>query len=233
MTAAPMPRRRATRPRAALAAVALALAVAACGGSSSGAPSSTAAVTADAVVKPPQLTMQGCNYEIGGSVPQGMSQGAQPPFTLDGPDPAGTAALAHIAGHGGTGVVSGFTLPAGTKLYAGPDASVAPVATVAPGHSILVAEPVLWTTGSGAHWLATFVACGGQGLYWADVSQIVHADHDAGLAVTNAISTALHDAPYPTSGMASTLPIVIEAKQFAWKDRAVTFPIGRGQYQNF
>jgi hypothetical protein len=231
--AVPMPRRPG-RAVAVLAAAVLAATVAACGGTPSGSTSTTSVpVTADAVVKPPKLTMEGCNYEIGGTVPSGMAQGSQPPFTLSGQDQAGTAALAHIAAHGGTGVVSGFTLPAGTKLYAGPDASVAPVATVATGDSMLLAEPVLWTTGSGAHWLATFVACGGEGLYWVDVSQIGQADHDAGVAVTNALATAMGDAPYTTSGMPSTLPIVIEGQQFAWKDRAVVFPIGRAEYQNF
>ena len=213
-----------------------ALSLAACGGGSAASTTTTPTTpsTSTVLVKPPDLPLQGCNYVINGSVPASASSGIQPPFTLAGPDQAGQAALQAIRAHGGTGLVTGFTLPAGVKLYAGPDASSSPVATIPGARSLFVADPVLWTTASGAHWLASFVACGGQGLYWIDVAQIGTVDKEAGSSVTRSIATLQAAAPYPGSGTASTLPITITGKkQFAWVNPAVPFAIGRGQYLGF
>lgn len=210
-----------------------ALTLAACGGGSSASTTTTAAVAKVVLVKPPDLPLQGCDYVINGSVPAGASGGIQPPFSLDGSDPAGAAALRSIRAHGGTGLVSGYTIPSGVRLYAGPDAST-PVATIPGARSLFVADPVLWTTASGAQWLASFVACGGQGLYWIDVAQIGRVDKQAGQSVTKSIATLKAAAPYPGSGTASTLPITITDKQqFAWVNPAVTFAIGRGQYLGY
>ena len=209
----------------------VALALAACGGESTASTTTTASSSATVLVKPPDLALQGCNYVINGSVPSSASGGIQPPFTLAGPDQAGEAALRTIKVHGGTGLVNGYTLPPGVKLYAGPDPGSTPVATIPEARSLFVADPVLWTSGSGAQWLASFVACGGQGLYWIDVAQIGKVDKTAGSAVTRSIATLRAAAPYPGSGTASTLPITITGKQqFAWVNPAVTFAIGRGQY---
>lgn len=211
----------------------VALAAAACGGNSSATTSTTSAVAGAVLVTPPHLAMQGCDYVINGQVPAGAAGGIQPPFTLAGPDPAGRAAIAHIAVHGGTGLVNGFTLPPGVALYAGPDAASTPVATIPGARSLFIADPVLWTTSGGADWLATFIACGGPGLYWIDVAQIGRANHNAGLTVTTSIATLRAAAPYPGSGTASTLPITITKQQFTWVNPAVTFAIGRGQYLGF
>jgi len=210
-----------------------ALTLAACGEGSSAPSTTAAAVTKTVLVKPPDLPLQGCDYVINGSVPAGASGGIQPPFSLEGPDPAGAAALRSIRAHGGTGLVSGYTIPSGVKLYAGPDTS-SPVATIPGARSLFLADPVLWTTASGAQWLASFVACGGQGLYWIDVAQIGKVDQAAGQTVTNSIATLKAAAPYPGSGTASTLPITITGKQqFAWVNPAVPFAIGRGQYLGY
>jgi hypothetical protein len=218
-----------------MAALALAaLTLAACGGGSAASTTTTAPSVSTALIKPPDLPLQGCNYVINGSVPPSASSGIQPPFTLAGPDQAGEAALRAIGAHGGTGLVNGYTLPPGVKLYAGPDASSSPVATIPGARSLFVADPVLWTTTSGAHWLASFVACGGPGLYWIDVAQIGTVDKEVGSSVTRSIASLQAAAPYPGSGTASTLPITITNKQqFAWVNPAVTFTIGRGQYLGY
>ena len=219
----------------AIAAVAVVSVCAAACGTSSSTPTATAAATATAkaVVDPPDLTLQGCNYEIDGTVPAGMSQGIQPPFPSFVPDQAALDALDHIAVHGGSGLVTGFTIPAGTELYAGPDATQSPVATISSGRSILVAEPVLWTGAGGRLWLATFVACGGPHLYWIDVAQIQKVDHDAWTQITDSITTARQTSP-TAAGQERILPVVITAKhQFAWGTDAVDFAIGRGEYQGF
>jgi hypothetical protein len=214
----------------------MAVVLAACSsGSSTGSTTTSAAASTTAVlVKPPDLTMQGCNYVINGSVPAGASGGIQPPFTLSGPNASGQAAIAHIKAHGGTGLVNGYLLPSGVKLYAGPDAGSTPVATISDARSLFIADPVLWTTSSGAQWLASFVACGGPGLYWVSVAQIRAANKNVGLGVTKSIATLKAAAPYPGSGTASALPLTINAKQqFAWVNPAVTFAVGRGQYLGF
>ncbi|HEY5109725.1 MAG TPA: hypothetical protein VII96_08985 [Acidimicrobiales bacterium] len=207
----------------------------ACGSGSTASTTTTeAAASTTALVKPPDLTMQGCNYVVNGSVPAAASGGTQPPFTLSGPNAAGEAALRHIRDHGGTGLVNGYTLPPGVKLYAGPDAHATPVATIPDARSLLVADPVLWTTSSGALWLASFVACGGKGLYWIDVAQIGKVDSLVGNQVTTSIATLKAATPYPGSGTASALPVTITGKQqFAWANPAVTFAIGRGQYLGY
>ena len=212
------------------------LTLAACGGGSAASTTTTTPSASTALVQPPDVSLQGCTYVINGSVPPSASSGIQPPFTLAGPDQAGEAALRAIRAHGGTGLVNEYTLPPGVKLYAGPDASSSPVATIPGARSLFVIDPVLWTTTSGTHWLASFVACGGHGLYWIDVAQIGTVDREAGLSVVRSIASLQAAAPYPGSGTASTLPITItitNKQQFAWANPAVTFAIGRGQYLGY
>ena len=226
-------RRSARRPAVALLAL-VACVAAACGTGSTASTTSTTAATAatTSLVKPPPLTLQGCNYEVNGVVPPGMSTGTQPPFAAFGPDQAGTAALRHIQAHGGTALVDGFTIPPGTVLRAGPATSGTPVGTVPGARSLLLAEPVLWTTSSGQHWLATFLACGGSSLYWIQVSQISSADRSVGTQVANSIATALA-APATSTGV-SARPIVIDADHhFAWASGTLSFAIARGLYQGF
>lgn len=212
------------------------LTLAACGGGSAASTTTTTPSAPTALVQPPDVSLQGRTYVINGSVPPSASSGIQPPFTLAGPDQAGEAALRAIRAHGGTGLVNEYTLPPGVKLYAGPDASSSPVATIPGARSLFVIDPVLWTTTSGTHWLASFVACGGHGLYWIDVAQIGTVDREAGLSVVRSIASLQAAAPYPGSGTASTLPITItitNKQQFAWANPAVTFAIGRGQYLGY
>ncbi len=210
----------------------VALVAAACGSGSS--PSTSTAASTTALIKPPDLVLAGCNYEIHGQVPAGMDQGVQPPFTSSAPNQAAVSALEDIRDHGGSALVDGFMLPPGVELYGGPDASTAPVATIPQDGSVVIAEPVLWTTSSGQKWLATFVACGGHDLYWIDVSQISKANADSGTAITNSIALAERSTYSPTTLSVGVAPITIGADhRFAWKSGELTFPIGRGEYQGF
>ena len=225
-------RRRCAPWAAAVAMVLVAGVAAACGSGSSTTTTTTGSATTAAIVQPPPLTLQGCNYVINGVVPPGMSTGMQPPFPKFAADQAAVSALQHIKDHGGKALVDGFVIPAGTKLYAGPDASGAPVATIAHPGSLLIAEPVLWTTGSGRRWLATFLACGGPNLYWIDVSQTALADKAAGTQIADSVAAAL--AATPTASGISAQPITIDAQHhFAWSTTLVHFAIGRGIYQGF
>lgn len=230
---APAPITSPARRRVAWVATAVVLVVTgalAAGCSSSG----SATATTQSLVKPPDLTLQGCTYVIGDKVPAGEPQGIQPPFAPFSPDQAATDALRHIQQHSGTGIVDGFTIPGGTELFAGPDSSAAPVGTVPADRSLLLADPVLFTTSSNQQWLATFLACGGPNLYWIDVSQIAKADAAAGALVANTITSVLKNPPYTQSGQVSTLPITIDAQhRFAWVSPHVTFAIGRGLYLGY
>ena len=189
------------------------------------------------MVRPPDVPLQGCTYVLNGAVPEGEPQGIQPDFRPFVPDQAARSAVAHIAAHGGTGLFYGFTLPSGVKLYAGPDAGRRPVATIPPNRSILAADPVLWTTGSGARWIATFVACGGQHLYWVSVDQIGKADPATGTAAARTIAMLETAAPYTQTGQASTLPVKIVNRQIVWNapagSHALIVAPARGQLLGF
>jgi len=206
---------------------------AACGGSSS---ATTTTVALSAVVRPPDLPLQGCSYVLNGMVPQGEPAGIQPDFPPFAPDQAAQSAVSHIAAHGGTGLVYGFTLPAGVKLFAGPDTGRQPVATIPLSHSILAADPVLWTTPSGEHWLAFFVACGGEHLYWVSVDQIGKADATTGAQAVRDIAMLEVAAPYTQTGRASILPLTIVDGQLTWNAPAGTHALvapARGQLLGF
>jgi hypothetical protein len=108
------------------------------------------------------------------------------------------------------------------------------VAIIPGARSVFIADPLLWTTSSGAHWLASFIACGGRGLYWIDLAQIGKVNAEMGRQVAQSIATLEAAAPYPGSGKASSLPITItHGLQFAWVDPSVKFAIGRGLYLGF
>jgi len=212
----------------------LLLVSAACGSSTSSTTTST--VAASSVVRPPAVPLQGCNYVLNGVVPPGEPTGVQPNFPPFTPDQAAQSAISHIAVHGGTGLVYGFTLPYGVKLFAGPDSGGQPVATIPSNHSILTADPVLWTTRSGAHWLAFFVACGGEHLYWVSVDQIGKVDAVAGGEAVRAIASLEVAAPYTQTGRASILPVKIMDGQITWNAPAgshALVPPARGQLLGF
>ena len=146
-------------------------------------------------MKPPTEILQGCTYAPDDKVPAGEPQGLQPPFPPFAPDQAAQTALQHIKDHGGTGLVYGFQLPAGTKLYPGPDPSSGAVGTLATGRSVYFFDPVIWTTSSGRHWLVSFIACGGDSPYWVDVDQIKAADATVYATITGQITTLLATSP--------------------------------------
>ena len=198
---------------------------AACGGTGTPTHLSTAGL-----VQPPPVPLEGCTWTFNGSVPQGVPQGVQPSFPRISPDQAAIDALHHVKAHGGTGLVSGFDLPSSTPLHPGPDASSAPVATVPAGQVIVASEPVLWTDSSGGHWLAFFLACGGDNLYWVSVDQVAKIDGPAGDQLRRTIPALLAAPPYTTSHRASALPITLNnERHLVWKDPAVPFAVGRGE----
>ena len=226
-------RSRAARTFAVAVALGLAVALSACGSSSS-ATTTTVAATTTALVKPPATALQDCTYAPDDSVPAGEPQGVQPPFPSFTPDQAAQSAFRSITDHGGTGLVYGFQLPAGTKLYPGPDPSSGVVGTISTGRSVFFFDPVIWTTASGQHWLVSFLACGGAHPYWVDVSQIRQADVTVYSGIVKQISTLLASQDYVTTGHASSLPVVVDADhRFAWKNPAVPFAPARGEYVGF
>ncbi len=215
-----------------VAAVGVGAVLSACGSSTPSTTPSTAAT--EAVVKPPTDPLQDCSYAPDNKVPTGEPQGEQPPFAAFSPDQAAEQALQHIKEHGGTGLVTGYQIPSGTKLYAGPDPSSTPVGTVPAGRSLFLFTPVLWTTSSGQHWLVTFMACGGDSPYWIDVDQVQQADPAIYSQISTSISTLLATQDYPTTGQASSLPVVVDAQdRFAWKDTTVPFSPARSEYVGF
>jgi hypothetical protein len=226
-------RARGTRTAALAIALGLAVVLSACGSSSSSA-STTAAATTDAIVKPPAEILQGCSYAPDNKVPAGEPQGMNPPFSAFSSDQSAQSALQHIKDHGGTGLVYGFQLPSGTKLYAGPDSSSSAVGTLPVGRSILLFDPVIWTTSFGRHWLVSFLACGGTNPYWVDVSQIKQADAAVYSGIAKEITTLLASQDYASTGHASSLPVVVTAAgHFAWKDTQVPFSPARGEYVGY
>jgi hypothetical protein len=226
-------RTRAARAAAASIALGLALTLSACGSSSS-TPGTTAAATTQSIVTPPLDVVQACTYAPNNKVPAGEPQGLQPPFPAASSDRAARSALRHIRDHGGTGVVSGFQLPSGTRLYAGPDATSPAVGTIPTGRSVFLFDPVIWTTSSGRHWLVSFLACGGADPYWVDVDQIRQADVTAYTGIVRQITALLATQDYVTTGHASSLPVVVDTgHRFAWKNPAVPFSPARGEYVGF
>ena len=206
-----------------VAAVALLVISAGCGGG-------TAAPPSTSVVVPPTFELQGCTYEVGSTIPAGEPTGLNPGFASFEPDASADRALEQIKSHGGTAMVDGVTVPAGTALYSGPDASLSSVGTVAAGDSILVAEPVVYTDQSGGTWLAFFLACGGQNLYWTSIDQAKRHHHAFAAQVAAQIAQLRHVAPYTQTGSASMLPIVVNAdRQLAFADPKVSFDVGRGE----
>ena len=102
------------------------------------------------------------------------------------------------------------------------------------GRSVLLFDPVIWTTSSGQHWLISFLACGGASPYWVDVNQIKQADASVYSGIAKQITTLLASEDYTTTGHASSLPVVVDAdQQFAWKDPAVPFAPARGEYVGY
>jgi hypothetical protein len=219
---------RRLRGTAAALGVAAAVLMAAC---SSGASTTAGTGGSDAAaVEAPNFTLQGCTYVLDSTIPPGEPQGVRPSFPAFTPDQSATAALEAIRANGGTAMVDSVTLPAGTTLRSGPDSGQSEVGTIPADRSILAAEPVVWTDHTGAVWLAFFLSCGGEHLYWVSVPELTHQNPTAGEQVAEQIA-ALEKAPsYLTSGQASMLPIHVTAqKHLAFVDPKVTFAVGRGE----
>jgi hypothetical protein len=197
---------------------------------SSGTPTAGSGGSNAAVVQPPDFTLQGCTYVLDSTIPAGEPQGVKPQFSSFTPDQSATAALEGIKAHGGTAMVDSVSLPAGTTLRSGPDTGQSVVGTVPSGHSILAAEPVVWTDHSGAVWLAFFLSCGGGDLYWVSVPELTHQNAAAGKQLAAQIEALRSAPPYSTSGQASLLPIQVTAqKHLAFVDPKITFLVGRGE----
>lgn len=202
--------------------------LAGCGSSNS---ASATAAAETSLVRPPILTLQGCQYEVDNSIPAGEPKGARAPFGSFDPDPSAIAALQHIRAHGGMGVVDGFTLPAGTALYTGPAATAARAGVIPSYSSILVADPILWTDASGGDWLAFFLICGGNDLYWLSVGHEQRNDPAFGQTLAQTIAELRSARPYTKSGTISLLPVEIDgAHHLVWVAKGLTFQPARGQY---
>jgi len=206
--------------------VALLLCSAGCGGGAAAPPPAT-------IVVPPAFELQGCTYEVGSTIPAGEPTGLDPGFAPYEPDATADRALEEIKAHGGTAMVDSVTIPAGIALHSGPDASLPSIGTVAAGDSILVAEPVVYTDQSGGTWLAFFLACGGQNLYWLSVDQAKRHNRAFADGVTSQIAQLEQAAPYTKTGSASMLPIVVDSRrQLVFADPGVSFDVGRGELYN-
>jgi hypothetical protein len=205
-----------------------AVATAACG-SGTGASTPPPTVSADAIVKPPDFTLQGCTYVFDSTIPAGEPQGLKPTFPPFGADQSATDALRHIRSHGGVAMVDSVDLPGGTDLYAGPD-TAALVGSIPSADSILAAEPVVWTDAQGGKWLAFFLSCGGQSLYWVSVDGVEHQNHSVGTDIAQQIAESEKAPPYTQTGSASLLPIEIDGqRRLTFTDPKVIFLVGRGE----
>jgi hypothetical protein len=207
-----------------------ALAATACGrGGGSTSPTSAPAATVS-IVRPPDFTLQGCTYVLDSTIPASEPQGLKPGFPPFSADGSATTALRHIKDHGGTAMVDSVTLPSGTRLYAGPDLGGASVGAIPAQDSILAAEPVVWTGAHGDTWLAFYLSCGGDALYWVSVKGLEGQNPSAGGAVAAQIAQLRQASLYTKTGTASLLPIVVNGRQqLAFSDPKVTFPVGRGE----
>ena len=183
---------------------------AACGSSNSSPPSPI-------VVTAPSVALQGCTYVLGGTVPAGEPEGIQPHFAPFSPDASATSALESIKQHGGSALVNGVDIPGGASLYAGPDTSAPSVGAVPANYAILAAEPVVWKDSKGDSWLGFFLACGGNNLYWVNLSQLNRQNPQAAAAIL------------PLLTKDALVPITIADQNFAWKSSKLTFEIGRGE----
>jgi hypothetical protein len=210
-----------------------ALATAACGSGSGSSPTSTPSATVS-IVKPPDFTLQGCTYVLDNTIPASEPQGVKPHFPPFSPDASATSALQHIKDHGGTAMVDSVTVPSGTDLYSGPALGGTPVGAVSAKDSILASEPVVWMDAQGGTWLAFYLSCGGDSLYWVSVKGLERQDPSAGKAVAAQIAQLQKASPYTKSGTASLLPIVVNShRQLAFSDPNVTFLVGRGELVGF
>jgi hypothetical protein len=225
-----MSRSRARRVLVAATVVAIGATATACGGSSSGATQASEA----SLIQPPKLTLAGCQYLVNNAVPAGEPNASKAPFPPFAPDPSAIAALEHLKAHGGTGMVDGFTLPSGTVLFTGPSTSAARAGVIAPANSVLVADPVLWTDSSGGDWLAFFMICGGNNVYWLSVDQLLIQNPTVGKMVSDAIAKLKTAPPFTKTGMISLLPIMINrTHRFAWVAPNLAFLPARAQYLDF
>ena len=206
-----------------------ALAATACG-SSSGSSSTSAPAATVGIVKPPDFTLQGCTYVLNSTIPSGEPQGLKPDFPPFSPDGSATAALQGIKDHGGTAMVDSVTLPGGTHLYAGPDLDGTPVGAIPAKDSILAAEPVVWTDAHGDTWLAFYLSCGGDALYWVSVKGLEGQNPSVGRGVAEQLAQLKTASPYTTTGTASLLSIVVNShRRLVFSDPKVTFLVGRGE----
>jgi hypothetical protein len=201
--------------------------------SACGSGTTTSGASTASLVKAPKQATGVCTFILNGKIPSDEPQGLKPPFGTFDPDPSAIAALQSIKHHGGTGVVDSLTFQEKTKLYAGPDAAAKSVGTIPDSESIVVAEPVVWTDRSGGMWLAFFLACGGDNLYWVSVKQMIQQNPVAGQSLAAFLAQLKAARPYDKTGNASFLPIKINGhQQLVWTDPRVIYEVGRGYLVN-
>ncbi len=142
----------------------------------------------------PHFALQGCAYVLNGQVPAGEPPGVQPRLrSFAGPDRRpGRSPTSRPTAAPAWSMASPSQW---RQALCGPGLRSRPVATIPVDRSMLVADPVLWTTGSGAHWLAIFVACGGQDLYWSASTRSA-ARTDAATGGDRSIAMLEAAAPY-------------------------------------
>jgi hypothetical protein len=189
----------------------IALLAAACGSSSSANPGP---------VQPPDIQLQGCTYVLNSTIPPGEPMGVQPHYAAFSADSSAVTALTHIQEHGGRAMIGGVDVPPGTTLYAGPDTSQV-VGNVPATYAILAAEPVVWVDKSGDTWIAFFLSCGGENLYWTSLKAMEAASPLEGPGIAKQLAEAKASHALPN--------ISIKDKRFQWDDRKIPYYIARGE----
>lgn len=189
----------------------IALLAAACGNSSSATPGP---------VQPPDIQLQGCTYVLDDTIPPGEPTGVQPHYPAFSPDASAVSALSHIQQHGGRAMIGGLDVPPGTTLYAGPDTSQV-VGNLPATYAILAAEPVVWVDKAGDTWIAFFLSCGGDNLYWTSVKAMGAASPLEGPGIAKQLAEAKASNALPS--------ITIKDRKFRWDDKKIPYYIARGE----
>jgi hypothetical protein len=207
----------------------VALVTTACGASTSASSTPTTGVrVSDLAVLAPDSPTQGCSYTVDGSVPSYLPTGVAPTFPTVAPDPTAVAALHHIARAGGTAAVDGFILPPRTVLRSGPSTAAREIGTIPAGHQVFSFDPLVWTDATGTPWLAFFLACSGDQLYWVSVDELRRDVPTTGAAVAATLTGLVHARPYTETGQASLLPVRLLERHLIWDDKKLPTEPARG-----
>jgi hypothetical protein len=208
----------------------LALGTAACSSGGSSSSTTAGATTSVSTVDPPVAPVEDCTYTVNGQISTDLPTGLNPHFAAFEPDPSATAAIHSIAERGGTGIVDSFILPGKTMLRSGPSTTAPVVGTVPKNDELEVIAPVLWTDSSHDRWLGFFIACGGKQPYWASLADLRRTAPTVATTIGAQLDHLETAAPYTTTGLASTLPILVgPGDVLEWKDSHLAPAVGRGE----